>query len=263
MTARIHLPSSNSEYRVIERTFNEMADSLEQKITQINEVDKMRKEIIANISHDLRTPVASILGYTELLLDKNDTLSKEERKNYLSIVDINSRKIEKQIQDLFDLSKLESGHYKLHLEPLHLGELITDISNKYKIIANKKGVNLNTIFSKELPIIRADIALIDRALQNLVDNAMKYSDKGGTINIDIGQKNGHIIVTVSDTGQGIAETELPYVFDRFKIGEKNTSGSTGLGLAIVKKIIDLHNYAIQVISQEKVGTTFTVSIPLA
>ena len=119
MKARIELPSPNSEYAVIGKTFNEMADSLEKKITQINEVDNLRKELIANISHDLRTPIASILGYTELLIDKNDTLTPEERNQYLAIIDTNSKKMEKQIQDLFDLSKLESAHYQLHLEPLH------------------------------------------------------------------------------------------------------------------------------------------------
>ncbi|MEP6646019.1 MAG: HAMP domain-containing sensor histidine kinase, partial [Saprospiraceae bacterium] len=238
MKARIHLPSASSEYTVIEKTFNDMADSLEKKIVQIHEVDTFRKELIANISHDLRTPIASILGYTELLIDKNTTLSAEDRAKYLAIIDTNSNKMKKQIQDLFELSKLESAHYKLHVEPLHLGELITDISNKYKLLANERGINLNTIFSKDLPTINADIALMDRVIQNLVDNALKFSKGGDTINIEIGQTAKNILVKISDTGEGIAEEDLPYIFDRFRIGKNNETSNTGLGLAIVRAIVE-------------------------
>ena len=263
MKARIQLDSSNSEFVIIEKTFNEMADSLEQKIVHINEIDNLRKELIANISHDLRTPIASILGYTELLIDKNETLSKEDRIKYLSIIDTNSNKMKKQIQDLFDLSKLESTHYKLNLETLHLGELVTDISNKYKLLANNRGINLNTIFSKDLPTIEADVALMDRAIQNLVDNALKFSCAGDTINIEIGQNGKNIIVSISDTGEGIPEDELPYIFDRFRIGKKNATNSTGLGLAIVKKISELHHATIKVNSRENIGTTFILEIPIS
>lgn len=262
MKARIHLPSASSEYTVIEKTFNDMADSLEKKIVQIHEVDTFRKELIANISHDLRTPIASILGYTELLIDKNTTLSAEDRAKYLAIIDTNSNKMKKQIQDLFELSKLESAHYKLHVEPLHLGELITDISNKYKLLANERGINLNTIFSKDLPTINADIALMDRVIQNLVDNALKFSKGGDTINIEIGQTAKNILVKISDTGEGIAEEDLPYIFDRFRIGKNNETSNTGLGLAIVKKIVELHHLVIQVTSKENIGTTFTLEIPI-
>jgi len=262
MKARIQLPSANSEYTVIENTFNDMADSLEQKIVQIHEVDNFRKELIANISHDLRTPIASILGYTELLIDKNETLSAEDRAKYLAIIDTNSNKMKKQIQDLFDLSKLESAHYKLHLEPLHLGELITDISNKYKLLANDRGINLNTIFSKDLPTIQADIALMDRVIQNLVDNALKFSHPGDTINLEIGHTLENILVKISDTGEGIAEDDLPYIFDRFHIGKNNETSNTGLGLAIVKKIVELHHLVIRVTSMENIGTTFTLEIPI-
>ncbi len=262
MKARIQLPSANSEYTVIEKTFNDMADSLEQKIVQIHEVDDFRKELIANISHDLRTPIASILGYTELLIDKNETLSAPDRAKYLSIIESNSNKMKKQIQDLFELSKLESAHYKLHLEPLHLGELITDISNKYKLLANNRGINLNTIFSRDLPTIQADIALMDRVIQNLVDNALKFSKSGDTINIEIGQSADKILVKISDTGEGIPEEDLPYIFDRFRIGKNNETSTSGLGLAIVKKIVELQHLAIHVVSKENTGTTFTLEIPV-
>jgi signal transduction histidine kinase len=262
MKSRIALPLPNTEYTIIEKTFNEMADSLEQKMTQIHEIDNLRKELIANISHDLRTPVASISGYTELLIDKNDTINSADRIKYLAIIDTNSKKMGKQIQDLFDLSKLESAHYKLLIEPLHLGELVADIADKYKLLANKKGVHLNTIFSKNLPLIQADIALMDRAIQNLVENALKFSATGSTINIEIGQAPDKIIISVSDTGIGISEPEIPFIFDRYKIGKKNTENSTGLGLAIVKKIIELHKAAIHVLSKENSGTTFTIEIPV-
>lgn len=264
LKVRVALPTRNSDFVVIEKTFNEMADAIEQKITQISEVDELRREVIANISHDLRTPVASILGYTELLIDKNDSLTPATRLKYLSIIDTNSVKMKKQIQDLFDLSKLESPHYKLNVEPLHLGELVTDISNKYKLLANTKGINLNTFFSKDIPSINADIALVDRAIQNLVDNALKFSKAGDTIDIDIeiGKTQESVIVTISDKGQGISESDLPFIFDRFRVGKKNSENSSGLGLAIVKKIIDLHQANINVKSKEDVGTTFILEMPI-
>ncbi|HJW28302.1 MAG TPA: ATP-binding protein, partial [Saprospiraceae bacterium] len=107
-----------------------------------------------------------------------------------------------------------------------------------------------------------DIALMDRVIQNLVDNALKFSKQGDTINIEIGQTAETILVTISDTGTGIAEEDLPYIFDRFRIGKNNETSTTGLGLAIVKKIVELHHLMIRVASKENIGTVFTLEIPL-
>ena len=237
-----------------------MADTIESKITTITDIDNMRKELIANISHDLRTPIASLSGYSELMIDKNEILTPSERNKYLNTIYSNAKKMEKQIQDLFELSKLESVDIKINKEPFHLGELIVDITNKFKIIANQKGVHLNSILSSDVTIINADISLIDRMIQNLIDNAIKMCKSGDSVNIIIDKKDESIQLIIQDTGPGIPANELPHIFERFNKGLKNKENSTGLGLSIVKRILELHNYTISVLSKEKEGASFIITL---
>jgi signal transduction histidine kinase len=259
LTAR-STSKGNSDFSILSETFNEMADTIESKITTITDIDNMRKELIANISHDLRTPIASLSGYSELMIDKNEILTPSERNKYLNTIYSNAKKMEKQIQDLFELSKLESVDIKINKEPFHLGELIVDITNKFKIIANQKGVHLNSILSSDVTIINADISLIDRMIQNLIDNAIKMCKSGDSVNIIIDKKDESIQLIIQDTGPGIPANELPHIFERFNKGLKNKENSTGLGLSIVKRILELHNYTISVLSKEKEGASFIITL---
>lgn len=259
LTARSNT-KDNSDFSTLSETFNEMADTIQSKITTITDIDNMRKELIANISHDLRTPIASLSGYSELMIDKNNTLSSEEREKYLTIIHSNAKKMEKQIQDLFELSKLESVDIRINKEPFNVSELIVDITNKFKIIANQKGVHLNSILSSDVTIINADISLIDRMIQNLIDNAIKMCKEGDSVNIIIEKKGDSIQLTIQDTGPGIPSNELPHIFERFNRGLKNKENSTGLGLSIVKRIVELHNYTINVFSTENKGATFIITL---
>ncbi|QGY46689.1 HAMP domain-containing protein [Maribellus comscasis] len=243
--------------------FNEMAETIEKNIEELKGVDTLRKELISNVSHDLRTPVASIQGYAETLLLKKDDILKEDRERYLKTIVKSSERLKKLVSELFELSKLESNQIKPEMETFVIAELIYDIANKYRIISQKKGVSINTVLSKDLPLVEADISLLERALQNLIDNAIKFCEEGDTINIEVNTEEvGKVSVQISDSGQGIKQEDIPHIFERYYKGREHTE-STGLGLAIVKKIMELHHSDIKVFSQFGKGTTFSFHLPVA
>ncbi len=145
----------------------------------------------------------------------------------------------------------------------NIGELVHDVANKYRILSQKKGVNINTIVSKDTPVVQADVLLIDRVLQNLIDNAIRFCKEGDTINIEITSGElAYVSVTISDIGAGISQDHLPHIFERY-FKNDDRGGSSGLGLAIVKRIIDLHDSSIDVKSIVGQGTTFNFSLPVA
>jgi signal transduction histidine kinase len=262
LNARITV-RNNNELDTIGLAFNDMANTLANNIQVLKETDEFRKELISNVSHDLRTPVASIQGYAETLILKKDSLGADDQLKYLQIIYTSCVKLRKLVTELFELSKLQTNQVKLNTEPFSITELVSDIANKFRIISQKKGVSINTFMSTDLPMIEADILLIDRVLQNLIENAIKFCKEGDYINIDIHPDiPGKVKITIADTGEGIKADELPYIFERYYKG-KNYSESTGLGLAIVKKIIELHRTDISVSSQPGKGTVFSFTLPLA
>ena len=261
LKARIPV-NNNNELDTIGLVFNEMADTISKNIQELKETDEFRKELISNVSHDLRTPVASIQGYAETLILKKDTIEDYEQIKYLQIIYSSCDRLKNLVSELFELSKLQTNQIKLNPETFSISELVSDIANKYRMISQKKGVSINTFIPKDLPMIEADILLIDRVLQNLIDNAIKFCKDGDYININIiPNVPGKVEITISDSGEGISKDELPFIFERYYKGRKYTD-STGLGLAIVKKIIDLHHTDIKVISQPGKETSFTFTLPV-
>jgi signal transduction histidine kinase len=258
------LKESSGEMGMVSSTFNEMASTIEKNINNLQSVDSLRKELITNISHDLRTPIASIQGFAELLQEKGQTLSVPEKTEYLDIVLNNIERLKKLVNDLFELSKLESQSVQLKMEALSLPELAHDIAGKYRLIAMEKGVSINTILSRNLPLVNADIGMIDRVLQNLIDNALKFCEKGDVINIELDQQNPESIeIRIGDTGSGISQEDLPMIFDRYYKGrgDDKRTGS-GLGLAITRKIVELHGSSIEVKSKLDEGTVFSFRLPV-
>jgi signal transduction histidine kinase len=240
-----------------------MAEEIQKNIKDLEDLDSLRKDLISNISHDLRTPVASIQGYAETLIIKKDTIAEDEREKYLDIIVKSCERLKNQVADLFELSKLQAGQVDLQPEPFSIGELVQDVVNKYRILSQKKGININVVFSKDIPLVQADLSLIDRALQNLLDNAIKFCRENDIINIEINTKKpGEVELRISDSGTGISQEDLPYIFERY-YKNLDHEESTGLGLAIVKRIIDLHDSHIEVFSQPGKGTTFAFSLPMA
>jgi signal transduction histidine kinase len=250
----------NDEIGHLANSFNKLADTIVANMDELKKTDYIRRELIANVSHDLRNPIASIKGYLETLQLKDDTLSSEERRKYIDSTVQISIMLENLVEQLFQLSKLDSQQIKPQLEPFSIADLLQDVVMKFKPIADKKNIKLDPKFPPQLPHTYADIGLIERAISNLIDNAIQYTPENGEVKIEITKENGKINVVVSDTGYGISEEELPLIFNRFYRVEKSrarTTGGSGLGLAIAKKIIDVHNSTIFVKSKIDVGTTFS------
>ncbi len=254
---------SNDEISELGLAFNKMANTIEKNLSDMKKNDNLRRELIANISHDLRSPLSSIQGYIETVLMKEKDLSDAERKNYLETILKNVINLNQLVHELFELSKLDAKESEPMFEPFSIAELTQDIVLKFKNKAEQKGINLTTTIPMNLPFVYADIGMMDRVLSNLIDNAIQHNPRNGKIKIELQNENDKIKISISDTGEGIPAEELPYIFDRFYKVEKSRSpntGGSGLGLAIAKKIINAHKSDIVVKSDPNSGTEFSFTL---
>jgi two-component system, OmpR family, sensor kinase len=250
----------------LETTFSHMTRLIRQQVHQLMETDQLRRELVANVSHDLRTPVTSLRGYLETLLMKEGALSVQERQQYLEIAVTQSTKLGELIGELFELAKLNSQEVKPRLESFSMGELVQDVVQKLRVIVDTKRVTLQLKQGDALPFVVADIGLIERVLDNLIENALRHTSPGGRVTVLLSLKNEGIMVQVTDTGCGIPPDELPHVFDRYYRGSRTQSAGengAGLGLAITKRILELHGSAIEVQSVVGQGTTFSFRLAVA
>jgi two-component system OmpR family sensor kinase len=244
--------------------FSQMAERLIQLIKELRQADALRRELVANITHDLRTPLTSLHGYLETLLLKEGTLTSQEQRDYLSIAIKRSDQLGKLVSALFELAKLDSPDVQVRFEPFSLAELIQDITQKFQLIAGKK-TGLRTSVAEDLPFVFADIALIERVFGNLIENAVRHTPEGGSITVRVVPEEERQMVQVSDTGSGIEPEDLAHLFDRSyrqKRERPNDGEGVGLGLIITKKILELHGSGIEVKSAAAVGTTFTFTLPV-
>ncbi len=244
--------------------FNDMADTIVGNIENMRSMEKLRRELVGNVSHDLRTPLAVIHGYIETLIMKDKEISADDRRRYLNTALESTERLRKLVDELFELSKLEAKQIRPNKEPFYIDELIHDVVRKFNIIANKKGIKLEAKINRSGIMVYADVALIERVLQNLVDNAIKYTPAHGEITLAVDDTSENVQIKVTDTGAGIPEDQAPYIFDRYHIGDKRISldkNSTGLGLAIVKRILEIHNTNIALLSNPDRGTTFAFDLP--
>ena len=245
------------------RSFNQMADTIVANIDQLKQTDHLRRELIANVSHDLRTPLASIQGYLETIMMKEKELQAEEKSKFLNIILNDTEKLNHMVHELFDLSKFEAKQIQPKREAFLVSELIQDVAMKFREKADRLNITLKAPVVQGLPTVIGDIGLIERALSNLIDNALDYTPQGGQVTISVSKENGSLMVAVQDTGVGIPEKDLAHIFDRFYRGDKKKSrnkSSTGLGLAIAQKIIELHDSEIHVESSEGEGSRFYFSL---
>ncbi len=244
-------------------TFTHMAERISSQVQALQQTDTLRRELVANVSHDLRTPLASLQGYLETLLMKADTLSAGQRQEYLQIALGQSERLGKLVSELFELAKLDSGHVELNPEPFAPGELVQDVVLKHRLRARAQGLDLETDIPPDLPFVSADIGLIERVLENLLDNAIRHTPAGGRVAVTLAAQSGRVNVRVADTGCGIPTRELANVFDRFYQVKQSAQGAggIGLGLAIAKRILDLHASQIVVASSPDDGTRFDFSLP--
>jgi signal transduction histidine kinase len=245
--------------------FTEMAARIEDQVDRLQRSDAMRRELVANVSHDLRTPLATLQGYIETMLLKEDDLDPQTRRSYLETAIKHCERLSKLVSELLELAKLDSDDIRAQRETFNLSELVQDVVQKFQLLAEEKQITLATESNISLPFVNADIGLIERVLENLIENAIHNTPPGGSVRLLLRSQHENVAVQVSDTGQGIPAEDLSLIFNRFYQLEKSRKselGHSGLGLAITKKILELHDRTIDVVSTLGSGTTFSFQLPV-
>lgn len=260
-TAALTQHRPQDEIALLSATFAQMSERIEDQFRQLKDADAARRELISNVSHDLRTPLASMRGYMETLIIKDGELDASARQHYLKTALSSANRLNKLISELFELSKLEAPSTALNLETFSLTELVYDTVQKFELEFTEKGLQWQLCSQDQNILVRADISLIQRVFENLVRNAIAYTPCDGIIRFELEpgtfSAGAPARVRVIDNGCGISESDLPYIFNRFFTNpDRSREGtpSTGLGLAIVKRILDLHQSEISVTSQLNQGT---------
>lgn len=231
-------------------------------ITELKRLEVMRKDFVANVSHELKTPITAIKGFSETLLDHEIPLQ-EEHKQFSKIIYEESRRMEYLIKDLLMLSTLEREDYTLNVETIKLSKIIQDILPALEQKAEQANIDLSVHVPKET-LITVDEDKLKQVIINIVTNAINYTQAGGTVNLSVIDEERTVHLMIEDTGIGISEADLPRIFERFYRVDQARSretGGTGLGLAIAKHIIESHRGMISVESEKNIGSTFTVSLP--
>ncbi|QOI56735.1 sensor histidine kinase [Rouxiella badensis] len=250
------------EVFLLQQAFIKMAKRIDEQWQRLTRQDQQRREFIANISHDLRTPLTSLHGYLETLSVKSEQLSDEERNRYLNIALVQSRKVGRLAQELFELARLEYGVVKPQKEPFSMGELVQDVYQKFELTAETRHLILRADISPGIPLVNADLALIERVMTNLLDNAIRFTPDYGTIEIRLWQQKEKVVVQLNDSGPGIAAELKEDLFIRPSILSTGRKRAGGLGLMIVKRILELHGSNIALIEQPGKGACFEFSVPL-
>lgn len=255
----VSTPSSQDEIAVLDQAFNQMENRLGEQWRALTHQDQERREMVANISHDLRTPLASLHGYLETLSLKDASLSPEDRRRYLGIALDQSRKVGGLAQSLLELVRLEHGFVQPVIEGFSLPDLVQDIFQKFELTAEARGITLSASLPPHVPTVFADLGLIERVLTNLLDNALRHTPVNGDIQITLAPRADQVEVTVSDSGPGIdAELREGLFLRAFTIGGARRDG--GLGLRIVHRILQLHGREIRLADIPGRGATFTFAL---
>ena len=254
--------TSHDELDELGRAFNEMAERIDANIEQLRRADDLRRELIANVSHDLRTPLASMQGYLETLVLKYEQMEKGERIQHLKTTLASTERLTRLVYELFELSKLEARQSEPKPERFSMAELMNDLAMKFSPVAISNGISLSMANVASSYMVRADIGMIERVIQNLIDNAIRFTPKGGTVELGARSEGNKVWSMVRDSGRGIASNDLPHIFDRYYQARSIDSESgAGLGLSIVRKIVELHDEKVTVQSDPVKGTTFEFSLP--
>ncbi len=235
-------------------------------ITRQKKLEAMRREFVANVSHELRTPLSVIKGYVETLADGHREMPLEDRDKFLRTIARHTERLNSLLEDLLVLSRLESANPGLRREPVRLPGLLADVLDDYRARPAAVGHQLHAALDPDIAPLSADPLKITQVVENLLDNALKYTPAGTRIDVEARIHNGEAVVTVRDTGPGIPAADLPHIFERFYRVEKGRSrekGGTGLGLSIVKHIVQLHGGRTWVESTLGQGSAFHFSLPLS
>ncbi|MGC8594863.1 MAG: sensor histidine kinase [Candidatus Kryptoniota bacterium] len=256
----IELPEEGSpEFRKISRLTNQIVRNLKQDIVELKKLQRVRSEFLANVSHELRTPIFSIQGFIETLLD-GAVDDKKVNRDFLEKAYRHAERLNNLLNDLIEISRIESGEMRMSFRYFDINEFLKSVVEDTKEEALKKNIALQYHNGKAETLVLGDKEKLRQVLLNLIDNAIKYTDSGGKVEVGFEEFPQFVRIFVSDTGVGIAEEHIPRIFERFYRVDKDRSrsvGGTGLGLAIVKHIVEAHRSKVDVESTPGSGSRFS------
>lgn len=255
--------SSNNEIHILGSSFRSLLDKLEEQYAHAVTLDELRKELLAHISHDLRTPLSSLLGYLETWQMNSNRVGLDESKHYIDIAHRNALTLSRLVEQLFELANLDSANVQINLERFSIADLVQDVLQKFSIVAAEKKIDLQVSPQDTGIQVVGDIEKLERVFTNLIENALRHSRDRGSITVRLSERGGLVGVEVSDTGIGIPAEDLPHIFDAHYKACNSVRGNTrhgGIGLAITKRILELHRSTIKVESRVDYGTTFSFSL---
>lgn len=266
---------NNDEVGILKHTFYQMVNQIQTQMTQIQELDQYRRTLLADLSHDLRTPLSNLQGYIEAIALQNDAddsatqvMDEQQRQAFLQIALKNAKNLKHLVDQIFDLANLESGQVAIHKECFPIGELLWDIKAKFALNAEEKDLSIVVEPAECNYLVFTDIAKVERVLSNLLENAIRHTPKNGQITLQVGllpAKADMVKVSVIDNGIGIDKTEIGYIFDaRYRANNsmEDKKSHAGLGLAISKKLMQLLDSNLQVESDLGKGTSFSFDLAM-
>ena len=255
--------NGRDEVATLAHTFNQMAGQLQAADHKQRELERLRRDLIAWVGHDLQTPLTSIRAILEALSD-GMVEDPETVKRYLHTAQRDVRSLSSLIDDLFQMAQLDAGGFPLHRAEASLGDLVSDTLESFTELAKQGEIMLEGNVDSDVDPVHMDTQAIGRVLNNLIGNALRHTPRMGRVSVWVRRTDQGVDVTVSDTGEGIRAADLPYIFERFYRGEKSRNrgtGGAGLGLAIARGIVQAHGGDIHVESETGKGTQFTFNIP--
>ena len=250
---------------LVERTLIKQREEAERerKLQVMEEVNRLKNDFIAGVTHDLRTPLMVIKGFGELLAEREDEFMDDERRAIGSI-NVNAERLSELIEMLLQLSELDAGMVVLQRSTTHVPEVVGKVIGQVQYHAEQKGVRVDMAIQRSIPALELDRGRLEQVIANLVGNALKFTPRGGRISVSMDLDEAHLLILVSDTGSGIPPEVLPHIFDRFYRANHPGNGrrqTGGLGLAVVKSIVELHDGTITAESTVGEGTTITIMLP--
>ena len=253
-STRVHT-TTRDEVGQLAAAFNRMSRELEN-------LEASRRDLVANVSHELKTPITAIRAHLENLLDGVERTEPGD----LQVMLAQSERLGRLVEQLLDLSRLESGEVPLRREEVALAPLVAQVVSEIEVACADRDVALTSDLPEDLPAIEADPERVHQVLFNLVDNAVRFTPEGGAVRIEAERHDGSVEVSVADTGVGIPEAALPRLFERFYRVDSSRArgdGGTGIGLAIARSVVEAHGGTIRAESEPGHGSTFTFDLPLA
>jgi two-component system, OmpR family, sensor kinase len=248
----------------LEALFRDLAARIEAQMVQLRSVDSARREMLANLSHDLRTPITTLLAHLESLQMDEQPLTEPERREYVAVAMRQSKRVAKLVEQLLEAARLDARQIVPIPEFFPIGELLQDVVQKFSLAARERGIELSLNVAPAQLRVHADIALLERVFDNVLDNALRHTPPGGHVTVSATPNGSRVDLAVADSGSGMSPEEAARVFDRFyrgDLGRSTTSGQAGLGLAIVRGILELHGSTIAIDTRPGQGATFRFDLP--